>query len=340
MQAHPLEDDTVVHERILQGRNQNHHQQLVVDGNRGPVYNEPQPEVGDTLNQYEEPVHAEAEQNNPEAVKESHKCDCMDTKREEFLETLNGLTITFTMEEGDVLSDLPLKPIAAACDTIYTLAGTWSQNYFSEINTKTNTMDFPLRNFPKEVVEEFVALVLHQKSPCEVSSDAMIECSLLAHYLCADPVLKDLINVMIESINVTNCLMLCRLGELVSPVLFQRSFMHMMETIGDLEEADVQEDLTTEIHERLNVIQSSIQSPINQQCRWNYDSLDEYIATFAERIQYFRERLVEAKEQQEQAIQGTKSWIDVEEKIKHQEKRVQTLDFVLREQKKLLAFKK
>jgi len=145
----------------------------------------------------------------------------------------------------------------------------------------------------------------------------------------------------VASINTSNCLSLCQLADQLSlPVLFERSLAHMMETIGDLERAETWDDLTPELRDRIATIKTAIESSVNSQSRLYFGSLEEYIAIFAERVQYFKERLAEAKEQQEEATQGTPAWLDAQTKIERQEKRVRTLEIALREQKKLFTSKR
>jgi hypothetical protein len=60
---------------------------------------------------------------------------------------------------------------------------------------------------------------------------------------------------------------------------------------------------------------------------------------FAERVQYYRERLQEARDQLAHIDIGTHSWMDTKAKIENQESRVRTLETVYAEQKKVFAGK-
>jgi hypothetical protein len=65
--------------------------------------------------------------------------------------------------------------------------------------------------------------------------------------------------------------------------------------------------------------------------------MEEYISIFAERVEYFKERLTDAREQFVLAEQGMSlpCRIDTQMKISRQEKRLATLQAALREQRKL-----
>jgi hypothetical protein len=93
--------------------------------------------------------------------------------------------------------------------------------------------------------------------------------------------------------------------------------------------------LTPELRDRIVAIKGAFETSINTQSRLFFSSLDEYIAIFAERVQYYKERLADAKEQQQRVLPGTRMWLDVDCKIRKQEQRVRTLEIALSEQKKL-----
>ena len=79
---------------------------------------------------------------------------------------------------------------------------------------------------------------------------------------------------------------------------------------------------------------------MNCQSRLYFGSLEEYIAIFAEQVQYFRERLAEAKEQHQETLPESRAWCDAKAKIDRQETRVRTLEIALQEHKKLFTLKR
>lgn len=198
-------------------------------------------------------------------------------------------------------------------------------------------MQFSLESFPTSSVQEFVDVVVDDsKSAMNISSDALVDCCLIARYVCAETMLDEIAEILIASIDTTNCLSLCQLAdELNLNILFERSLAHMMDSIGDLVNSEAYDDLTPDLRERIATIKKAIESSIHSQSRLYFSSLDEYISIFAERVQYYRERLAEAKEQQQQQQSGTPVWIDAQTKIERQERRVRTLEIALSEQKSL-----
>ena len=263
-----------------------------------------------------------------DAVREAERKQQM---RRDFLDSLNDLPIDLTAADGTV-TGVSLRKLAETCDTIYTLAGTWDN--FSQDNKH---MRFSLDGCSKACVEEFLSVLLDEsKSAIDISAGSIVDCCLLAHYLCADELLKDITELLVASVDTSNCLSLCQLADRLNlPVLFERALAHMMDTIGDLERTETWDDFTPELRERVAAIKAAIESSVNCQSRLYFVSLEEYIAIFAERVQYFRERLAEAKEQHGETQPGTRAWCDAKSKIDRQETRVRTLEIALREHKKL-----
>jgi len=281
-------------------------------------------------------------------------------ERRQFLATLEGWTIDLHTADDGIVAGLPLRRLAEHCDTLYTLAETWENFSHQENNPqqqRQQRMSFSLDIYPRASVCEFVSALLVEDGEEEaktntrsaavqdISPSALVDCCLMAHYLCADRMLKDITDVLVQSIDTSNCLSLCRLADQLNlPVLFERSLAHMMQTIGDLESTDTWEDLTPELRDRIAAIKSAIESSVNDsQSRVYFSSLDEYLAIFAERVQYFRERLAEAKEQQQQhqsGTHGTRAWLDAQTKIERQEERVRTLEIAFREHKQMFTSKR
>lgn len=312
---------------------------LQIHGLRGPDDDQPDQGKGDVVRarqrleeeaSYERQVH---EISFGDALREAEHTQQI---RRDFLDSIQGLQIDLITADG-TLAGISLRKLAEKCDTIYTLAGTWEN--FS--NDKHN-IQFSLDGYSKDTVQEFVAVLLDDsKSARDISADAIVDCCFLAHYLCADQFLNDITDVLLESIDTSNCLTLCQLGDRLNlPLLFERSLAHLMDTIGDLERSETWDDFTPELRDRIATIKSAIESSVNSQSRLYFGSLDEYIAIFAERVQYFQERLAEAKEQHQETSTGTPAWYDTKTKIDRQERRVRTLEIALQEQKKLFTVKR
>jgi hypothetical protein len=103
--------------------------------------------------------------------------------------------------------------------------------------------------------------------------------------------------------------------------------------------------LTLDLRQRIQAIQAAIQTSLHSnRSRLYFSSLDEYIAIFAERVQYYEERLAEAQEQQDDRMQQTqtqtqqsRAWQDAQQKLERQRVRVHTLKAALKEQKRLFT---
>ena len=125
--------------------------------------------------------------------------------------------------------------------------------------------------------------------------------------------------------------------QLQLPQLFEAALKHMMQSVHNLEEGECWDHLTPELRERIGAIQSAIKSSIHdQRSALYFGSLQEYLAIFAERVHYYKERLAEAMEQQAEKEQSP-SWYDTQQKIERQRTRLHTLQVAFKEQKKLFG---
>jgi hypothetical protein len=230
-----------------------------------------------------------------------------------------------------IIPDVSLKPMAKSCDVVFALAS--SRDLFAS----KETMQLSLERFQEVSVREFVSLVVGAKKLHDIAADAVVDCCQIAHYLQNAAIVDCTVDILLQSIDTANCMSLCQLADqLELPTLFERSLSFMMNSLGDLEANGAWDDLTVELKERIGSIQSAIQSSIHSQhSRLYFSSLHEYLAIFAETVQYNQERLAEAKEQHGHTTSRSGAWKDTQDKIERQERRVQTLEAVLKEQKKL-----
>jgi hypothetical protein len=131
---------------------------------------------------------------------------------------------------------------------------------------------------------------------------------------------------------------ICQLADqLHLPCLLEASLGHMMQRLGCLEDHEIWGDLTPELQDRITAIKSLLQSSNRRQIF--FSSFTEYLAMFAEQVDYYRERLTEAKLQQDQHCHDSRGWGYAQEKIDRQSDRVRTLRMVLADQKKLFRNK-
>jgi hypothetical protein len=215
----------------------------------------------------------------------------------------------------------------------------------------------------------------------DIPDDAIIlDCCRIGHYLLAQPIVDLIVNeVLIPSIDTSNCFTLYQLADelnLTSSTLLQRTLSHMIHSIGEYSpsptttttnmmgtkvndnEDEWNNDLyQQELNERLQTMKHALESSVHggnhgsgSNKQLYFSSMEEYLSIFAERVQYYRERLHEAKEcqkqqQQEQqrssfTIRGRvipSSYVDAETKIQKQEHRVRTLEIAYAEQKALFC---
>lgn len=258
-------------------------------------------------------------------------------EKEAAIQKWAGFTINVRTQNG-VVEGVSLTPLASSCDTVFALASSWDS--FATSSEK-DEMYLSLEQFPKESVLEFLALVTQTENIDAVSANSIVDCCQIAHYLQSESVLQSTVEILLESVSSSNCLSIYQLADQLDlPQLSERALGHMMETLGDEHILEAWEDLTPELKDRIETIRMAIQSSTNShQSRLYFGSIDEYISIFSERVQYFRERLIEAKEQLQLIEHGTRSWEDTFQKVQRQEVRVRTLQRVLDEQKKMFLSK-
>jgi hypothetical protein len=289
---------------------------------------------------YQDSVH-QAIFGNEEDHKEQKKI-----QRTRLLEAWKNEMIVIATSSTPI-RQVPLHPLASASDTVFAMAS--SRHLFGPSENSNNhqlqqqQLVLSLESFERDAVMAFVETVVGTTPLHLMNPDFMVACCQISHYLQCNSLLDDIVEILVDSIDTANCLSFCQLADALNlPRLFEQSLVHMMETLGELQEQDqVWGDLSPELRERILTIKSAIQSSIHTQDRGRiyFGSLTEYLAIFAENIQYHRERLAEAKERQGELIHISSSaaWRDAQRKIDKHEQRVRTLEIVMAEQKKLFG---
>jgi hypothetical protein len=267
-------------------------------------------------------------------------------RRASFLDSLCRRETIDIRSKTAVLSNVPLYKLAESCDTVYAMAASRHLYHDDEGDHEeqspaaNNKLELSLLEYSHEAVTEFVTVATGHKSLVDVPSDCIVECCLIAHYVQNERVLNACVDILIESVDTHNCMSLCQLADqLQLPRLFERSLGHMMQSFQKIEEQDeLWNDLSSELRDRIVMIKEAIQTSIHSRgCRLYFGSLTEYLAIFAENVQYYRERLEEAKERQSTQPSHTSGWLDAQRKIEHQERRVRTLETIMQNQKELFA---
>ena len=253
-----------------------------------------------------------------------------------------GLTVTCS--DQVVLPPLDLVPLAASCDFIYALAASWrhfqqASNDDEDEEHSTVVVQLNLPEFAAHHVQLFVDIVNQTQSLHQVPSGSdIVEVCKLAHFLQNTQLLQETEQILLHSIDTANCLALTQLADsLHLPRLFEASLAHMMQSVHDLEQGECWDHFTPELRNRIAAIRSAIQSSIHDQRSVLYfASLQEYLAIFAERVHYYKERLAEAMEQQA-SRDPSPAWWDAQRKIERQRTRLHTLQTAFAEQKKLFG---
>jgi hypothetical protein len=282
---------------------------------------------------YQQSIH-ESIFANQQAIEQQQR-----QERVQILNRFRDVHISLLCADG-VIRNVPLKPLAESCETVFTWAQSWCMFNSSDSDKEKQ---FVLDHFCTSSCQAFMNLIDRSDQSelvDQLTPEQIVDCIRIAHYLQNTNLLNELEHVLMDAIDTDNCLSLCQLADQLGLTsLFEYTLSHMVRTLGDLEETEVFDDLTPELKDRISCIRGALQSSVNSSSRLFFASLDEYLAIFAERVQYFRERLVEAKEQHKETQNGTHYWYDVQRKIEHQEQRVRTLEIAYREQKKLFTQK-
>jgi hypothetical protein len=216
----------------------------------------------------------------------------------------------------------------------------------------------------------------------------LMDCCRIAHYLLAPLIVNEITQLLMSRINTQNCVAIYYLAtelQLSSSTLVERALSHMIRSIGECGTAttekpkrfnegqvddgnDINDTANAELKERLLIMKRAMESsihsnahhPNNNNNRKNsgtkslyFSSMEEYLSIFAERVQYYRERLHDAKLSQKQRseqvqqnkgnydygikrdttlLSSSSSYRDAEQKIQKQEQRVQTLEIAYAEQ--------
>jgi len=233
-------------------------------------------------------------------------------------------------------------------------------------NISNNMVQLSLEEYSSAAVQEFLALALYLKPLADIQEEFVVDCCHMAHFLQCQRVLDSTTQILLRHVDSDNCLSLCQMADqLELPDLFERALFHMLKSLDHLESHETYEDFSPELKDRIadiravftnhrmektstkdnltnnnmavdnNDPQSGAPSSNHHNKKQLYfTSLDEYIAIFAENVQYHRERLEEAKEQNSADYSSY-----AQTKIEKQELRVLTLETMLAEQKRLFGKK-
>jgi hypothetical protein len=260
-------------------------------------------------------------------------------ERAQFLARLKDESIDIETSR-EIIKDVPLKSMAESCETLFTLAS-FQQTYQDDASKQQQQqrLSFSLKSFPHDAVVDFIAIMLGDKLPEEVSSDHVVPCCQIARYMQCERVVEAMVNILLGAIDNANCMSLCQLADQLDlPRLFEKSMAQMMQSVGNLQQHELWDDFNPELKRRIvdmdSVMRASIHSRLN---KVYFASMEEYLSIFAENVQYYRERLAEAKERQAEEPPSGHAWADAQAKILKQEARMRTLESVLKDQKEVFG---
>jgi hypothetical protein len=326
--------------------------------------------------QYVQSIHNAAFRDAIEQESQEHN------EKQSFIARCRGRTMDIHTAEKHCICNVPLDRMAQMCDTVYVMARNRfrtvnDSNGRCAIVMDGNAFHISLISYSKSSVQEFVNVVLSSHSPGNrslkekegnastgditawvatavdgISSDALFDCCRIAHYLMAEPVVNAISNLLLDSIDTENCFVICQLADelSLSSTLMERALVHMMDTIGEVDIGKAEDSgwddtdvWSKEWKERILLLKRALESSSMHHRRLYFSSIEEYLSIFAERVQYYKECLAEAKECQSMSHPrniGSYGWLDAQRKIELQEQRVRTLEMALKEQKGLFRASK
>lgn len=256
-------------------------------------------------------------------------------QREAQLQAWSNQAVRITASSGEPI-ECNLRELASCSDTIYTMAE--SRLHFE--SDPTVSIVLSLEDYSKQSVLYFLGLLQKDRVEDYSVSDEpdgqmIVECCRIASYLQCTVLLDEkLVPLLIRSVDSANCLSLYQLADqLHVPALIEASVNHMIRSLGSVEEHAIWEDLAPELRERIQSIQQILQSSNRRQLF--FSSCDEYLAIFAEQVDYYRERVESALHQQTLHPKNSQGWVYAQSKIEQQQERVRILKLVLQEHKTL-----
>jgi hypothetical protein len=223
-----------------------------------------------------------------------------------------------------------LKMLASHSDTVFTMAD--SRQLF-----ETLTLSLCLEDYTRDSVQAFLDMARESHLPPEestISDDHITDACQLAHYLQCTQLLDKIVKILINEIDAANCMSLCQLADrLALPGLREASLSYIMRSLTSLETHEVWKELGSDLKEQIQGIQVILNSKNRRDLF--FSSFTEYVAMFAEQVQYYKERLAEARSQQETHDPSSDGWVYTQQKIDHQAERVDTLKMMLEEHKRI-----
>jgi hypothetical protein len=330
-------DSAAFHPRLLL-QIQSEEEWLRRHGLRAPHYgDESERNQLEAKSRYQDQISYQDQVHNKLFEEEQIEAESLEHEREKRLEEWTLETIDILTADSSCLQ-VNLKVFASHSDTIFTMADS-RHNFHANLSKKqgNQNLSLSLEEYPHVTVQAFLQMLQETHLPLKestISADHIIDSCRLAQYLQCTELLNKIVKILINEIDSENCMSLCQLADSLDlPGLMEASLGYVMKSLQSVESHDVWKELCPELQDKIKSIQALLKS--NNRKSLYFSSFTEYVAVFAEQIQYYHERLTEAQIQQENHDVTSPGWAYAQSKIDDQKARVQTLNIMLREQKKI-----
>jgi hypothetical protein len=232
------------------------------------------------------------------------------------------------VDEATVAVRAPLRPVAEACETVFVAASRNSCTQFSPFSD-----DATRELYPEPAVVHLLRVILNEASAEETPDDLAVDCCRLAHYLQHSSLADAYASMLSNSVNAENCYSLLLLADrLQLPILREKSLHQVLYNMDRLTMAatsngQLDDFMTKELRGRVASIQTAIRSSLlgaspsrsslskdvtalrqsapsatiasGSSSRLVFSLVEQHVLTFAERVQYVRERLTATKERRD-----------------------------------------
>lgn len=345
-------DNANVNEGVQQQQQQQRQLLAIEDENewlrRYGLYGEPHYGDESYANQQEAIERIQAAESYQSSVHAKLFKDEAEATRSAQLEKWSNEIVIITASGGEFV-ECNLKELATFCDTIYTMAENrlhFEVDKSADGPLSASPISISLEHYTKPAIEYFLVLLQSDQgnaallnNPEDFDGQFMVDCCRIASYLQCNRLLDSvLVPALARSVDSANCLSMCQLADqLHLPALLEASMNHMMRSLASVEKHEIWGDLPSELRDRILAIQQILQGSNRRQLF--FSSFNEYLALFAEQVDYYRERLEGAMSDQVTHSQNSKSWEYAQSKIEKQKERLRILKLVLEEQKKIFCRK-
>mmetsp|Transcript_12394 Transcript_12394/g.13952 ORF Transcript_12394/g.13952 Transcript_12394/m.13952 type:complete len:470 (+) Transcript_12394:137-1546(+) len=229
----------------------------------------------------------------------------------------------------------------------------------TETTPSFNIQKFLLKQFDQNSVQELISVIQGIQTVQEIKSEDIIECCYIAHFLQADTILDEIVDIIKSSIDSSNCASICILAdELTIPALFSSSMEYVMDTLDKIQSNNIWSDFPESLQHHIITLRNAAHSSIvgrGHQSKVIFTSKNEFLGIFFDTLREHKERLHEAKRRQQEIIEermqlnvNTGRYVkekdvyggsvkDAAIKIEKQERRVKTLEVFYKEQKAIFS---